>query len=111
MKLSLSDQTRTARASLLALAAELRDRVRRVQADLQREREPLPRDSADAAIALENDEVLEALERAASRELQHIEAALERIDQGVYGLCSRCAGEIEPTRLQAVPYAATCRNC
>lgn len=105
------DSGRAARAGLLARAAELRDRLQRVRTDLKREREPLPRDSDDAAIALENDEVLNAIERTSSRELELIDAALERIEQGVFGLCVKCAGEIEAGRLRAVPYASHCRNC
>jgi RNA polymerase-binding transcription factor DksA len=109
---SLSDDSgRTARAGLLARAAELRDRLQRVRSDLKREREPLPRDSDDAAIALENDEVLDAIERSSSRELELVDAALTRIEQGTYGLCESCAGEIDSGRLQAVPYVARCRAC
>ena len=102
---------RAARASLLARAAELRDRLERVRSDLRREREPLPRDSDDAAIAVENDEVLEAIELTASRELTLIDEALERIGQGLFGLCGRCAGEIDVERLKVVPYATLCRDC
>ena len=111
MKASSDDRTRASRTGLLARAAELRDRLRRARADLAREREPLPRDSADAAIAVENDEVIEAIERAAVRELEQIDAALERLDQGVFGLCAKCAAEIDAERLRAVPYAPECRAC
>jgi DnaK suppressor protein len=111
MKTTLDDRSRGARAALLARSAELRDRLQRVGGDLRREREPLPRDAPDAAIAMENDEVLEAIERTATRELHDIDAALERIDQGVYGLCTKCGAEIEGARLRAVPYAALCRTC
>ena len=104
-------QHRAARAGLLGRAAELRSRLERVRADLGRSREPLPRDSAEAAIALENDEVLEAIESTAVRELGLIDAALERAEQGVYGLCTHCAAEIEAERLRAVPYAIHCRAC
>ena len=63
-------------------AAELRDRLRRVQEDLGRQREPLPRDAPDAAIVIENDEILAAIDKAARSELDHIEHALERLDAG-----------------------------
>ncbi len=111
MSTILDDRLRRTRAGLLARSAELRERLGRVHSDLRRVREPLPRDAPDAAIAMENDEVLAAIERAASRELEHIEAALERIDQGVYGLCTKCAGEIDAERLRVVPYASQCRAC
>ena len=111
MSATLDDRLRSVRASLVARAAELRDRLRRVHSDYRRECEPLPRDAPDAAIAMENDEVLEAIESAATRELQHVEAAIARIDQGVYGLCTICAGPIDAERLRAVPYAAHCQAC
>ncbi|HET9475311.1 MAG TPA: TraR/DksA C4-type zinc finger protein [Steroidobacteraceae bacterium] len=111
MKTPQDDRQRAARVALLARSAELRDRLRRVHSDFRHEREPLPQDAPDAAIAVENDEVLEAIERSAIGELEHIEAALERIDQGVYGLCAKCAGEIDAERLRVVPYATLCRTC
>jgi len=111
MNIAPGDRERIARVGLLARAAELRDRLQRVHADLSRQREPLPRDSADAAIAVENDEVLEALERTASRELRLIDAALERIEHGLYGVCVRCATEIDAPRLRSVPHASHCREC
>ncbi|HEX5162303.1 MAG TPA: hypothetical protein VFV88_11310 [Steroidobacteraceae bacterium] len=111
MKPHPDDKWNAIRATLLARAAELRDRLQRVRSDLGRQREPLPRDFDDAAIVKENDEVLEAIEGAATRELGLIEAALGRIEQGVFGLCVNCAGEIDARRLQVVPYASHCRQC
>ena len=102
---------REVRAALLSRAAELRVRLERVRDDLRREREPRPRDSADAAIAVENDEVLQAIERTGERELALIGDALDRIEHGVFGLCIRCAGDIDRGRLQALPYASHCRDC
>ena len=111
MNYATDERARAARAGLLGRAAELRDRLLRVRGDLKREREPLPRDSTDAAIAVENDEVLEALERSAARELELIDAALTRIEQGVFGLCVTCAREIDAGRIRAVPYALQCQAC
>ncbi len=74
-------------------------------------REPLPKDAPDAAIVIENDEILAAIEKAARSELEHIERALERLDEGVFGLCETCGAEIEDKRLKAVPYATQCRGC
>jgi len=105
------DQLRASRARLLSRAGELRDRLQRVRGDLSREREPLPRDSADAAIAVENDEVLQAIENSAAGELKRIDLALHRLDEGVFALCEKCGAEIDAERLGAVPYAATCRHC
>jgi len=51
--------------------------------------------------------------------LNEIEAALERIDEGTYGICESCrkAGrapsksQIPKTRLKAIPYARNCIEC
>jgi DnaK suppressor protein len=43
--------------------------------------------------------------------LDHIEAALERIEDGVYGFCAECDGKIPKTRLNAIPYTPYCVKC
>jgi RNA polymerase-binding transcription factor DksA len=43
--------------------------------------------------------------------LDKIEAALERIEDGVYGSCVECGGRIPKTRLNAIPYAPCCVKC
>ena len=43
--------------------------------------------------------------------LEHIESALERIEQGVYGQCVECNGAIPKTRLNALPYTPFCIKC
>lgn len=40
--------------------------------------------------------------------LEKIERALEKIDDGTYGLCERCGEPIEPARMKALPYALLC---
>ena len=43
--------------------------------------------------------------------LEQIEAALERIEEGVYGTCVGCSGRIPKTRLNAIPYTPYCVKC
>jgi RNA polymerase-binding transcription factor DksA len=43
--------------------------------------------------------------------IEEINAALERLDQGVYGRCAACQQEIPRDRLQALPYARYCVAC
>jgi RNA polymerase-binding transcription factor DksA len=96
---------------LLARAAELRERLNRVRADLRREREPLPADSRDAAVMVENDDVLRGIESTSVEELGHIDHALERLDAGSFGICETCGAEITSERLEAAPYATKCATC
>lgn len=48
---------------------------------------------------------------AASATREGIEDALQRIADGTYGRCERCAGGIERARLALVPYASACAAC
>nr|WP_242588930.1 TraR/DksA C4-type zinc finger protein [Corallococcus macrosporus] len=45
------------------------------------------------------------------RELEEVEAALERIAQGRFGGCEQCGGAIGRQRLLAVPEARCCLTC
>lgn len=43
--------------------------------------------------------------------LENIEAALERIEDGTYGLCEECGVKIPRKRLDAIPYTSMCVKC
>jgi DnaK suppressor protein len=44
-------------------------------------------------------------------ELRAINDALQRIDDGSYGLCESCQKKIRKVRLNAIPYARYCIEC
>jgi len=44
-------------------------------------------------------------------EIRRIDAALERIEAGDYGVCAECGGPIEKRRLEALPWAVRCATC
>jgi DnaK suppressor protein len=68
-------------------------------------------------------DVLDQLQFASERELttrslelqstylRNVDAALERIAEGSYGICLECGEEISHKRLQAVPWATLCIAC
>jgi DnaK suppressor protein len=64
----------------------------------------------DASEAFEQAKEL-ALHQNAQRLLLQVDAALARFDQGSYGLCTHCGEEIDPARLEALPYVALCMRC
>ncbi|WP_243076568.1 TraR/DksA C4-type zinc finger protein [Microbacterium sp. SS28] len=43
--------------------------------------------------------------------VEQITAALNRLDAGTYGGCTRCGRQITPARLEALPHAAACIDC
>src|SRR5262249_7734712 len=94
--------------ALKARLSELRTHLAKVDRSL---RKPLPADSEDQAIELENQEALEAIEKTETTEIRQIEAALKRIFEGTYGTCAKCAEPTAPSRLKARPTAAMCISC
>lgn len=45
------------------------------------------------------------------QELESMDVALRKLDEGTYGTCSRCGAEIGDERLKAMPYAEHCLRC
>ncbi len=64
----------------------------------------------DATEAFEQAKEL-ALHQNAKQLLVQVTNALERFEQGTYGLCERCGAEIDPARLKALPYVTLCLHC
>ncbi|MEZ6097747.1 MAG: TraR/DksA C4-type zinc finger protein [Pirellulaceae bacterium] len=52
-----------------------------------------------------------ALEKTEGEVLNHVNAALDRIDAGTFGRCENCSAEISPERLDAIPYTPYCVRC
>jgi DnaK suppressor protein len=46
-----------------------------------------------------------------ARLLKSVQAALDRIEDGIYGVCLRCEEPIREKRLKAVPWASYCIDC
>lgn len=43
--------------------------------------------------------------------LEDVRSALSRFEQGTYGECQECGGEISEARLDALPYTPYCIDC
>lgn len=69
------------------------------------------RESGDRALEELFESNLLYLVELKARELEEIEAALARIDNGEYGRCIDCGRWIRPARLEVMPYSVRCRRC
>ena len=96
------------RAELQAKKQELSGRLERITANVQR---GFNADSKEMAKELEDSEVVDALGNEAREEIFKISAALARLDNGRYGICSECAEPIEADRIKVYPYADECIDC
>jgi len=93
---------------LEARLAELQTRLSRIKQDVTKAHSG---DSAEQAQERENDEVVDAIGNETALTIRVIQAALERIANGTYGICEGCGEEITAARLQVIPEATRCVNC
>lgn len=68
-------------------------------------------DEADAATLSAERELLFELSDNERQSLDAIEAALRKIDQGIYGSCESCNKKIPRSRLKVIPQARYCVDC
>ncbi len=68
-------------------------------------------DAAETSEADIQDDIEFALIQMKSETLHKIEEALGRLENGTYGYCFECGGEIAERRLRALPFAVRCRAC
>ncbi len=52
-----------------------------------------------------------ALEKRIRDQLAEVEHALNKFEEGTYGLCDSCGQSIDPARLEALPQANLCLKC
>ncbi len=72
--------------------------------------EPVP-DWVDQAADKETADLLAKLGERERAELAEIDAALQRIEAGTFGICEGCGDSIGSQRLRALPEARLCLGC
>jgi len=61
--------------------------------------------------AMQMQEMAKEAQRQRGLRVHRLNEALERMDDGTYGICSACAGWIEYERLASAPEVLKCRSC
>jgi RNA polymerase-binding protein DksA len=79
-------------------------------AEERREGSPFGKREEEATETLELEKRL-TLENRIRQELAKVEHALEKIQNGTYGICDNCGKPIDPERLEALPQATVCMSC
>lgn len=92
------------RNALLGIVERTEDYGR--EADIE-----VSQDPADKASSSYTKELLFSQSTKERNTLRLIEDALERINEGIYGDCLNCGEEIQPKRLDAVPWTPYCIRC
>jgi DnaK suppressor protein len=89
----------------------LRRNVTRTAEDGRRADEEATQDVADRAASSYNKEFLFHQSNNERQLLQMVEGALSRIREGTFGQCISCGRDINPKRLEAVPWTRHCIEC
>jgi RNA polymerase-binding transcription factor DksA len=92
---------------LAALRAEL-ETLRSFRADQLIQ---LAHPETGGPFASADDEVARTLRTGARSAFHAVQAALWRMDEGTYGLCTNCTAEVDVALLRAVPHTAFCLAC
>lgn len=100
-----TDERKEALASKLA---DLEIRLAGVKKDITK---TLSSDFAEQATERENDDVLEEIARETQTSIQHLKAALQRLNDDSYGSCASCGADIAAERLDVLPETTFCVNC
>ena len=88
--------------------ASLEKRLAAVTRDITK---TLSSDFAEQATERENDDVLEEIARETQTSIARLKAALQRLEDDSYGICSRCGEDIAEARLNAIPETIFCVDC
>ena len=102
------------REKLQALRARLRGNVTKMADDALKDHSKIagmPADIAELGTGNCDQELTLSLLGSGKDALDQIEAAIERIEEGSFGLCEECGMKIPNPRLEAIPYAALCVRC
>ena len=67
--------------------------------------------ASDDADAVADADRTHALARNSGILLREVNAAIQRLDAGTYGICVRCGRAISRRRLEVLPYASLCIEC
>lgn len=100
-----------------ALRSMLEARRREIHDKLRSLRETLPAEIGDVTDTEEQSvhdfvqDVELALMEMTAETLGKIDEAIQRLDDGTYGTCAECGGEIPEVRLRALPFATLCLPC
>lgn len=103
-----NDLYQDARERLLTLKEEYRTRIEAIEDHIQNPQDDLNEHWEDQAISYRQNDMRKNLLAEAQQNLMYVDNALSRIENGTYGECEVCGEDIEPKRLEAIPYATLC---
>lgn len=99
------------KATLLARREVLLQELRKELADSKGRTFAVAADPIDQASDSYDEDVAREIVVNNDKELDEIEEALDKMENGTYGFCEFCDAPIPPSRLKVLPYATACVKC
>lgn len=100
-----------AREQLLKLRREVMHEVQEAAAACRELGQDGVPDIGDMSANTYSRDVLLNLSETQRQKIRDIDAALERVEAGEYGICLRCGEEIDPKRMSVRPFSRYCVEC
>lgn len=95
---------------LLRVERDLAENSRQAKDSLESfsDSDDVPADIAAQASEREKDQIMG---QSVHQTLNQIELALERVEDGSFGVCEMCGTDIPEPRLERIPWVSTCVDC
>ena len=104
-------QLKQAKERLLQLRRGLMQEIQSAAAASRELGQDAVPDIGDMAYNTYHRDVLLNLSENQRQKIRDIDAALERLANGEYGVCQRCEEEIAPKRMEVRPFSRYCIDC
>lgn len=101
----------TYRLTLEKLRDELLTRTDQTFRHLHKKSGRVSANFSDQSQELSNEDVVRNLDSEGREELRLVEEALARVDDNTFGRCTGCGKDIQPARLEAIPFTPYCVAC
>ena len=101
----------TLRERLEKSAAQLKEQLADVQAAVREDGVGYSNHMADSGSEVFEQEMDVSVAQGLKLSYEDVQRALEKFEDGTYGICESCGGIIELARLEAIPEARYCIEC
>jgi len=93
------------------ILSEVQGKIRDQRDEISKSRVGEVLDAGESSEVDIQEDIEFALIQMKAETLTKINEALGRLEEGTYGYCADCGGEISEQRLRALPFAVRCKEC
>ncbi len=107
--MSINQDLKKIKASLIERRNELEESLYKLSTE--KVGDDQVQDPGDQALTSTMENLRSSLQNTELEEYNRIKQALQKIEEGTYGICIDCGGDISEKRLKSYPNAARCLAC